>query len=81
MVLGLLISLHGCGALRIAAFGDYGWAGSAEAGVASMIAKWAVDDVLALGDCNYVSSSGVASVPEAAGSRCCRICKFFCGTF
>lgn len=53
LVLGGLIS--SCGALRLAAIGDYGWAGSAEAGVAAMIGKWGVDDVLALGDNNYVS--------------------------
>lgn len=54
--------LSSCGALRLAAIGDYGWAGSAEAGVAAMIGKWGVDDVLALGDNNYVSLGAQHSI-------------------
>lgn len=42
-------------ALRLAAFGDYGWAGPDEQAVADMVKGWGVDDILALGDNNYVS--------------------------
>jgi hypothetical protein len=35
--------------LRVATIGDFGWAGSNEAKVASMISGWNVEDILALG--------------------------------
>lgn len=39
--------------VRIAAIGDFGRDGQAEANVAAMVKQWDVSDVLALGDCNY----------------------------
>lgn len=39
--------------VRIAAIGDFGRDGQAEADVAAMVKQWDVSDVLALGDCNY----------------------------
>lgn len=57
---------HSCEALRIATIGDYGWAGPDEAAVASMISQWGVDDVLALGDNNYVS----CTLYQLVGSSC-----------
>jgi hypothetical protein len=55
LVLVLSSTFLPCTALRLAAFGDYGWAGPDEQAVADMVKAWNVDDILALGDNNYVS--------------------------
>lgn len=55
LVLVLSSTFLPCTALRLAAFGDYGWAGPDEQAVANMVKAWNVDDILALGDNNYVS--------------------------
>lgn len=65
----LLSFLSSCEGLRIATIGDYGWAGSAEAGVASMVSSWQVDDVLALGDNNYVSEQ--LHLPQQKSQEAC----------
>jgi len=45
--------------VRVAVIGDYGWAGPDEAAVAALVAGWAPDFVLTVGDNNY--EDGAAS--------------------